>query len=384
MASLSIALLMAALGRADPVPSGTASDPPHPPTGDTLSQGMWWLYQLQYDRARDHFSQYIQHHPKDPTGYFYKAATDWWELAQKLDYDLPAVEKQFEKNYEKTVEVARALEDSAPDDKTRAQACLYWGGAEGLWGRWLVTQKQWVKAYFMGKHGNNHLREALKYDPELYDAYLGVGIYDYFTDTLPGVQGVLADLLIHGDKDRGLRELKLAIDKAKHARVEAQMFMIEIYTSEENTPEKALPIAEALHKEYPQSPGMYLAEVSVLYTAKKWPEMMREAQRLLELAEQGTPYYTRDMIQPARYCLGVGALFGRHDPALAFAYMNQLLQNVDSSRWVTYAYLRRGQVYDLRGERDKALKDYQTVMDRPDFWGSRNEARQFIKQPFKY
>src|SRR5262249_11615258 len=158
--------------------------------------------------------------------------------------------------YAQTLTKAQALAESTEDPKVKAKAYLYWGGAEGMKGRLLVTQKSWVAAYFRGKAGNSYLRKAVALDPELYDAYLGLGIYDYFTDTLPGVQGVLAYLLIHGNKKRGLEELHTAIDKAPHARVEAMMFLIEINMSEENQPEKALPLAKKLHQEFPQSPFM--------------------------------------------------------------------------------------------------------------------------------
>jgi len=361
-----------------------AINPPQTAGQTPLDQGLWWLYHGRFDKAEKHFDQYCQDHPKDPAGYFYKTATNWWELAQKLDYDLPEVQKRFEENYQKTLEVAKAMSDGAPSDKVKARALLYWGGAEGLKGRWLVTQQQWVRAYFRGRAGNQLLHEAIDRDPELYDAYLGLGIYDYFTDTLPGVQGMLAYLLIHGDKTRGLKELQWAIDKGEHSRVEALMFLIEIYTSEENTPEKALPLALALHEEFPQSPIMHLTYCSVLYQMKKWPEMMKVAQVFQDRSEDEVPYYTRDGIRPARYCLGVGALYGRHDLDLAYAYMSQILETIDSSRWVSYAFLRRGQIEDLRGDREAALRDYRTVLDRPDFWGSHKEAQTYIKEPFKF
>ena len=129
---------------------------------------------------------------------------------------------------------------------------------------------------------------------------------------------------------------------------------------------------------------MHLTEATVLYRMQKWPEMMKEAQVFLERSEAGAPYYSSDGVRPARYLLGLAALFGRHDPDLAYAYMNQLLQKIDTSRWVSYAYLRRAQIYDLRGERDKAIQDYQTTLSRDDFWGSHKEAEQYMKQPFKF
>ncbi len=356
-----------------------------PPPGDGLSRGLWWLYHLKYEKAHQIFNQYCQEHPKDPSGYFYKTATDWWQLAQQFDFDLPEIEKRLEVDFEQTVAAAEDLMDSAADDKTRALAQLYWGGAEGLKGRWLVTQKQWIRAYFMGKSGAHRLRRAVQYDPTLYDAYMGLGIYDYFTDTLPGVQGVLAALFIHGDKKRGLQELQWAIDKSSHARVEAMFFLVEIYTAEEHTPEKALPITHALRREFPASPAMHLAEVMTLFTMKDWDTMTVEAQSFLEKSEQEVPWFTREGVRPALYCLGAAALWNRHDSEACLRRMNHILNmGIDSSRWVSFAYLRRGQAYDLKGEREKALEDYHRVLDRADFWGSHQEARRYVKKPFSW
>src|SRR5438445_2242053 len=281
---------------------------------EALDQGLWWLYHLQYDKARASFDTYIKSHPKDPAGYFYLTAVDWWHLAQDIEYDLPEIRKQLEDDSQQTIRVAQELYDSTGDTKEKARACLYWGGAEGLWGRWLVTRHEWVSAYFAGKRGHNMLKKALELDPDLYDAYLGLGIYDYYTDTLSGVQALLAVLFIHGDKKRGLEELQMAIDHSEHARVEALCFLIEIYASEENVPEKALPLAQELHKEFPQSPAMHLILVSTLYTMKAWDGTLSEAKDFLQKSEEETPWYTRRYVNPARYCIGVAKLMGKHDP----------------------------------------------------------------------
>jgi tetratricopeptide (TPR) repeat protein len=356
-----------------------------PPRGQLLDHGLWWLYQLQYDKARADFDLYISSHPQDPEGYFYRTATDWWHLAQEFEYKLPEIQKQFEEDSEKTIAVARALHDSTDNRKIQSRALLYWGGAEGLRGRWLVTQHQWVPAYFAGKRGARYLRRAVHDDPTQYDAYMGLGIYDYFTDTLSGVQAALAALLIHGDKARGLRELQIAIDKSKHARVEAMTFLIEIYDAEENTPAKALPLARALHKEFPQSPAMHLILMSTLYIMKDWEGMLPEANEILEKSEKEVPWYTQTTILPAQYCIGVGLLFGKHDLNGAFDQMEKILSGkIDENRWVTFALLRQGQIYDLRGERDKAMINYRQVLSRLDTWGTHTEAAQYLKEPFKF
>jgi tetratricopeptide (TPR) repeat protein len=352
---------------------------------ESLDQGLWWLYQLQYDKARASFDSFIKAHPDDPAGYFYLTAVDWWHLAQDIEYNLPDIQAKLEEDSQETIKVAQKLYDSAQDPTVKANACLYWGGAEGLWGRWLVTQREWVSAYFAGKRGHKMLKKALELNPRLYDAYLGLGIYDYFTDTLSGVQAVLAAMLIHGDRKRGLEELQMAIDYGEHSRVEAMCFLVEIYTTEEKTPEKALPLAHALRKEFPQSPAMHLIEVSTLYTMKAWDEMLPKAEEFLQESEKEEPWYTRRFIPPARYCMGVAKLWGKHDLEGANVEMEKILAEGEGpSRWITFARLRRGQIYDLRGDRTKALQDYRAVLARPNFWESQEEARQYLRDPFKF
>lgn len=262
-------------------PMTSHAELPTPPPGDQISQGLWWLYHLKYDKARELFSDYNKTHPNDPCGYFYQTATQWWHLAQEFDYKLPDVQSQFENDYESTVRTAKALYETTKDPKEKARAALYWGGAEGLKGRWLVTQQEWVKAYFLGKHGAALLKKALEYDPGLYDAYMGLGIYDYFTDTLPGVQGVLAALFIHGDKKRGIDELNIAIQKGERSRIEATIFLVEIYTYEENNPEKGLALTEELRKEFPHSAAMHLAQVTTLFAMQRWDVLVFEASQFV-------------------------------------------------------------------------------------------------------
>ena len=80
-------------------------------------------------------------------------------------------------------------------------------------------------------------------------------------------------------------------------------FLIEIYNAEENTPAKALPLAQALHKEFPQSPAMHLMLMSTLYVMKEWEAMIPEAREILGKSEKETPWYTAATIRPAEYCI---------------------------------------------------------------------------------
>lgn len=367
--------------------TNTAAEPPlQPPAeADPISQGLWWLYNQQYDKARAIFAARAAATPKDPQGPFYEAATDWWQLAQTFDVAQPALEKRFAADTKETVRRAQAVLRNKPKTTVAAQAHLCWGGARGLEGRWLVAQSQWMKAYAAGKDGHKHLEKAVALDPQLDDAYLGLGIYDYYTDVLPGFMGAMSKLVMRGNSKRGLQELQRALAKGEHARTEARVFLIEIYTDEQHHPEKALPIAQALHQEFPRSPVMHLGLIHVLNEMHRWPEMKTEARRYLTNAEQKTPFYTPMDLLVGRYVLGLALLMGEQKTHDSRALFNQVIADSTQakSRWVTFAYLRRAQAYDLDHARVQAKADYQRVLKRPNIWDSHLEAHRGLKGPFK-
>ena len=92
--------------------------------------------------------------------------------------------------------------------------------------------------------------EALELDPNLYDAYLGLGTYHYwksakteFINWLPFV----------GDrKDDGVEELQLAADSSLFSNDLALNSLIWIHL-ERKDPQSALACAETLHSRYPDS-----------------------------------------------------------------------------------------------------------------------------------
>src|SRR5262249_21154788 len=159
----------------------------------------------------------------------------------------------------------------------RAQGYLYAGGALGLRGRMEVTQHHWLSAYRFGKRGHADLKKAIALDPRLEDAYLGLGIYDYYADTLKGVQAVLSAIMMHGDRQRGLAEMKRAMRQGKHSRVEAKLFLMDAYASWEKQPENALAIAQELYQEFPHSPVMHLALIGAEKENKQWDQVTSES-----------------------------------------------------------------------------------------------------------
>lgn len=367
-------------------PSDTLTNPSlEPPAGDRLSQGLWWLYHVQYDKARATIEDYVHAHPSDPLGYFYETAVDWWELAQDMDAHHVALEKKFEHHFDLTVDHSTASYRSALDNRTRAVALLCEGGAFGLRGRWLVGQKEWTRAYSLGKNGYRLLKKSIALDPTLYEPLLGLGIYDYYTATLPGVMGFVAKIAMGGNKSRGLSELYLTYEKAKYARVEAAIFLIQINNSFEKNPAAALVLARQLRKEFPESPVMHFAEIDSLYASGQWKEGIRAAENFIYRCENGIGFYSQDYLKIGIYYAGVGILYGDRDAPSCLTYMNRVISGEKGrSQWYNMAYLRRGQAYDILGKRELAKADYRTVLSRKDVWNSHKKASEFLRSPYVF
>ena len=127
--------------------------------------------------------------------------------------------------------------------------CIY-----GYIGRIHGVQGSWTSAFGLVKSGRNILEEVLEEDPTYYDAYLVLGLLNYFADRMGGLVGFVAGILgLSGDRETGLEYLKIAQEKGTYSVPQATYMLIEIYTRLENNEFAALPYFEQFIKKYPKN-----------------------------------------------------------------------------------------------------------------------------------
>src|SRR4029077_8338363 len=78
-----------------------------------------------------------------------------------------------------------------------------------------------------GVEARKHLLRCLELDPGMADAYLGLGLYNYYVDTLSAMAKILRFFMgiPGGDKREGLRQLEIASTKGELTQVEARFNM---------------------------------------------------------------------------------------------------------------------------------------------------------------
>lgn len=89
----------------------------------------------------------------------------------------------------------------------------------------------YFSAYEAIKRTKSYLDACLLYQPIRYDAYYGLGLYDYMLSRVAWFYRPLVHLALPpGDRERGLRELTIASERGVATRMLAKLALLQIYT----------------------------------------------------------------------------------------------------------------------------------------------------------
>lgn len=350
-----------------------------PGADERYDRGIAQMYRLEFDKAEAEFKAIVAASPEDPAGYFALAALGWWRYSQNFDIEssLDAVQKDFMANADKTIELSGRMLKAGRDPD---QAYFFMGGAYGLQGRWYALKRSWWSSYTRGRKGRKFLKKCVELNPGIYDAYLGLGIFDYYAATLPGAIGLAAKLFVGGDRARGIEYVKIAKDKGRFFRNEARFFLVEIYSMHEKDFKAAYAEIEELKAVDPSNMLFRVGEIMTHIQAEDWQGVLGECEAFLG-AWQVKPQPGLEQQLAMIYLSAGDALIAlkRYDEAVAWLTTGIEKTGFPEKGWVTYCYLRRAQALDLLGRRAAAMPDYRAAADRPNFWDSRKYAKAGLK-----
>jgi len=234
--------------------------------------------------------QQIQHKdPESPLGYVLEANATWWKIyyasANLIDPDVFDVSNMEATPYDShfldldRVAIQKA-EVRIHAHEYLARSYLYAGFAYALRARLEGLHDRDLPTARAGKRMRSLLLRALEIDPSLTDAYLGVGIYNYFVDTLSTIVKLLSVFigLPGGSREEGLRQLQLCAEKGEMARAEAKFYLAKDYSrSNERQYEKSQRLFEELEQEFPRNP--------------LWPMLIGSLNFRLQKPQQGEAIY---------------------------------------------------------------------------------------------
>ena len=232
----------------------------------TACHGMQLLMDGDIDGAIQVFRQVEQADPESPLGYVLEADANWWKIYltegnltdpdvfEALSEKVTPYDAEFLRLNNLAVQKAQAQIHNHQD---QARAYLYQGLAYALEARLEALRDHALATARAGKQMRSLSNAALKLDRTLYDADLGVGIYNYFEATLPTYVKMLR-FLIHlpgGSREVGLQQLQTAAEKGEVTKGEAQFHLAKNFSrNNEQQYARSLEIFQAMVREYPDNP----------------------------------------------------------------------------------------------------------------------------------
>ncbi|MGR3218857.1 MAG: tetratricopeptide repeat protein [Candidatus Anammoxibacter sp.] len=266
-------------------------------------------YQMNYKRAEELFNDVINKWPDHPLPYLVKAgyALERFRFHDDNTEDENSRFKEMVFNLnKKTVALAGKLLSANPDDP---DANYYLGAGHGNMGRFYAINRQWWRAFWNGKKGFKLCEKVVNVRPDYYDAYLGLGIFHYLTATLPQVVKILSFLLgaPDGDKDKGIREIKIVVENSTLLSVEARRILFRMYYEEKDWANFHL-IIKWLSERYPENTKFNIYHIYGLTKTNHFEEALTLLNHVDLLIEN----------DPAMFPLSTRTLYYRYSGHLNF------------------------------------------------------------------
>ncbi len=219
-----------------------------------LETGKKEIYHFRLDSALTIFRTVQEKYPDLPHGYFYTSYVNAIYYSQDLtNRDLDSLLKR---TIRLAIEKGEKYKEIYPNS---AEAYYYLGVSHGVLGIYHVLNSHYFKGYIHGRRAKNYLEDAIKIDSTYYDAYLGLGIFHYYVDLLPGVVRFFAGILgFHGDREQGMQEIKLTAQQGQFFRMEGEFVYAAIKYFLEGEYYSSVNTFLTLHRSYPENPALTL------------------------------------------------------------------------------------------------------------------------------
>ena len=364
------------------------------------TKGFDHVYNLDYEEARAAFENLRQQYPRHPGPPLYLALTLWQrELFRRQDLGLdrlaapesfmqatgrqmPAEDRNaFLRYIGESQAFSRAILKEKPADR---DARYFLGAAHAaLAGFALTIDHDKRETFRQGRQAYlYHLRIVME-QPDYYDAYVTLGLYEYVVANLPWYVKWIAEVAGYkGTQERSFKYLRDAATKSRFASVNARSLLV-VLCLREKLYDEALENAHFLHRQYPRNFQLHLNVARILTEMKRPDQAADEYMHIIEQAEAGTANYQKMPLGVLRYNVGK-ALMSMDRLELAQRLFTAVIEDPTSpERERALSHLCLAQVLDLRGNRQQAVANYQQVLSAANFEGSHSAAEGYLKKAYR-
>ncbi len=368
---------------------------------DGLSaSGFDHFYNLEYDEALADFTAEAAKNPEDAQASNHVAQTILFRQmfrAGSLESDLiradsflrrpklvlsAADEKQFSEAIARAVAISQAQVKKNANDIPALYAL---GVSYGIRANYdFIVRKAWIDALSDTASARKLHTKVTQLDPKFVDAQLILGAHEYVAGCLPWGMRMLGSVAgFSGDKEHGIQTLKTVATRGEANRYDAAALLTAIYRREKR-PREAVPLLEELIQKFPRA---YLLRLEL---AEAYGDLNDRAAGLAKIDEveklkrSNAPGYQKLPVAKIRYTRG-NLLFAFNNLDRALEEMKGATAGsaeLDPSS-AGYAWLRLGEIYDLKGQRQQAVEAYREAIRRAPDSDAAGEAKGYVSSRYK-
>jgi tetratricopeptide (TPR) repeat protein len=226
------------------------------------------IYSFDLQGAIEAAKRMEEERPNHPLGYLLEAEALWWRIwctSADFKYGMTDARRRpklaADQHYFQLSAKALSLAEAQTKQSESAEMQFYAGMAEASSARLYGLRGENRNAARSGVRGREHLLRAKALDPDLADADLGLGLYNYYVDTLSAIAKVLRFFMgiPGGSKQEGVRLLEHAIAQGALTPNVARFYLALNLHRYDQQYEKALTVLGPLVEKYPANPLFQLA-----------------------------------------------------------------------------------------------------------------------------
>ncbi len=319
----------------------------------TVKRGMEYSYNFDWDKAENVFQGLIKKYPKDPRGYHYESGIYFWYYMsnhEKQNYDL------FVAYSDSTIDLGKAKLKKFPDDP---DLLFILGSNYSYRTMAFAKAEKFLDAVWASKKSESYLSQVLDIDSTYYDAYLGLGLYYFGVGQIPSAfRWALSLAGIHGDKDMGLKCIRIAAREGDLTKVEAEYYFSQILSDflfDYNSSSRYL---QNLVNQYPHN-LLFNYSLAVVDIKKR---KLNDAQKILEKILDQDDSEFRQIISFSNFLMG-DVYFKRNQFAAASDYYSNFISDMLSNDYKGIAYFRLAVCKEILGDRNSASR-YFSLSDK--------------------
>jgi tetratricopeptide (TPR) repeat protein len=226
------------------------------------------IYSGRRDVALEEIRGLQQQSPENPLGYILEAENQWWQIwfsSADFKYGMTLArhhdKSPSDAHYLELTSRAYLLAETSLHQHDSGEMRLYAGMADALASRLYGIRGETRATARAGVRARDNFLKALQLDPSLADAYTGLGLYNYYVDTLSTLARMMRFFvgIPGGSKQEGIQQLELAIHEGQLTPALARFYLALNLHMYDQKYEQALQVLDPLVEKYPTNPIFQLA-----------------------------------------------------------------------------------------------------------------------------